>query len=168
MLIGIMTLFFSIRKKSVIGIIISTILIIPIVLTLLMNTIDELSISKKDIISDLKHLQIDLKDDFKIIDNTVTGMPERIQETKVEISERDKKQIVKAITNALNFKSFETKHEIIVDNEQFNTSDKISNFKYPEFYSREVYKNIDNIPTRVSLTLDESRNEIKYRILEGD
>ena len=95
-------------------------------------------------------------------------MPERIQQTKVEISERDKKQIVKAIRNALNFKSFKTEHEIIIDNKQFNTSDKISNLIYPEFYSRGVYKNIDNIPTRVSLTLDESRNEIKYRRLEGD
>jgi len=46
-----------------------------VMLTLLTNTLDELKISKKDVISDLKHVEIELKFEFEIINNNVTGMP---------------------------------------------------------------------------------------------
>ena len=148
---GIGLFIYSRKKKSKIGLTISIFMLLLVGLVLLINTIDEISISKKDIISDLSHINIELKDSFTIINNKVTGMSERIQETEIQISQKDKDRIINEIRNSTNFKSFANKQELIndTDTEQFGTSDKVFNFKYPEFYSRETYTKIDNYPTRI-------------------
>ena len=159
---------YSRKKKSKIGLTISVIMIVFVVLTLLTNTIDEFSISKKDIVVDLKYIDIELKDDFKITNNNVTGMPERIQETEIQISKKDKDRILNEIRNSSNFKSFANKSEQSNDTgtEQFGTSGKIFNFKYPEFYSRETYTKIDNFPTRIFVSIYDKDNTIKYQRIE--
>jgi len=159
---------FSRKKKSKVGLTISIIMLVLVVLTLLTNTIDEFSISKKDILLDLKHIDIELKDDFKITNNNVTGMPERIQETEIQISKKDKDRIINEIRNSPNFKSFANESELNndKDTEQFGTSGKIFNFKYPEFYSRETYTKIDNFPTRLFLSIYDNSNTIKYQRIE--
>ena len=159
---------YSRKKKSKIGLTISVIMIVFVVLTLLTNTIDEFSISKKDIVLDLKYIDIELKDDFKITNNNVTGMPERIQETEIQISKKDKDRILNEIRNSPNFKSFANKSELSndTDTEQFGTSGKIFNFKYPEFYSRETYTKIDNFPTRIFVSIYDKDNTIKYQRIE--
>ena len=73
----------SIKRKSKIGIIISILIGIFVTLCLSINTLDELTHTKKDVLNDLIYVDIDLKNNFKIIDNTVSGMPERNQETKI-------------------------------------------------------------------------------------
>jgi hypothetical protein len=166
--IGIGLFIYSKRKKSKVGLTISVVMIILVILALLTNTIDKFTISKKDIVSDLKHINIELKDDFKITHNKVTGMPERIQETEIQISKQDKDRIVNEIRNSENFKSFASESELSkdTDTEQFGTSDKIFNFKYPEFYSRETYTKIDDFPTRLFLSIYENSNTIKYQRIE--
>jgi hypothetical protein len=144
-LAGIGLLIYSRKKKSKIGLAVSIAMLLLVIFVLLTNTIDELSISKKDIVSDLKYINIELKDDFEIKNNNVTGMPERIQETEIQITQKDKDRIIGEIKNSANFKSFVNEQELATDTdtEQFGTSGKIFNFKYPEFYSRETYTNID-------------------------
>lgn len=166
--IGIGLFIYSKKKKSKIGLTISVIMIAVVILALLTNTIDEFTISKKDIISDLKHIDIELKDDFKITNNKVTGMPERIQKTEIQISQNDKDRIISEIRNSTNFKSFANEKELANDmeTEQFGTTDKIFNFKYPEFYSRETYKKIDNFPTRLFISVYDNTNIIKYQRIE--
>ncbi|MBK9359580.1 MAG: hypothetical protein IPN08_19770 [Bacteroidales bacterium] len=139
-----------------------------IILALLTNTIDELTISKKDVITDLKYIDVNLKDDFEISNNKVTGMPERIQETEIQITQNDKDRLISEIKNSVNFKSFANELEIANDNdtEQFGTSGKIFNFKYPSFYSRETYAIIDNIPTRLFVTIYDDTKTLKYQRVE--
>jgi hypothetical protein len=166
--IGIGLFIYSIRKKKKTGLVISSIMLLFVGFILLINTIDEISISKTDIISDLSHINIVLKDDFKITNNKVTGMPERIQETEIQISQKDKDRIVNEIINSTNFKSYSNAQELIndYDNDQFGTSSKIFNFKYPEFYSRETYTKIENFPTRLFLSIYNESNTIKYQRVE--
>lgn len=153
---------------SKVGLTISLILVVLAVLALLTNTIDEFTVSKKDIITDLKHIDIELEDDFKITNNKVTGMPERVQETEIHVTQQDKDRIISEIRNSANFKSFTNEQELAKDNdiEQFGTSDKIFNFRYPEFYSRETYTKIDNFPTRLFVSIYDNSNTIKYQKIE--
>lgn len=167
--IGIGLFIYSKKKKSKIGLTISVIMITVVALALLTNTIDEFTISSEDIISDLKLIDIELKNDFKIINNKVTGMPERIQETEIKISPNDKDRIINEIINASNFKSFANEEALTndADSEQFEITGKIFNFKYPEFYSRETYTKIDNLPTIFLITIYDNSNIIKYQKIEG-
>lgn len=162
-LIGFIVLGFSIKIKSIIGILISIILIVPIILLCTANTIDELSISKKDVILDLKYLEIDLKNDFKIIANSVTGMPERIQMTKLKISKNDEKNIIQLIRNASNSKLVTSTNNAVVKSD---FSDTIKNFEHNTFYSREILKTIDNYPTRLYLSIEEGSNILEYQRIE--
>jgi len=166
--IGFGLFIYSRKKKSRFGLIISVVMIVLVILALLTNTIDEFTISKKDLISDLRHINIQLKDDFKIINNKVTGMPERIQETEIQITQKDKDRIIIEIRNSTNFKSFANEKELAndMDTEQFGTTDEIFNYKYPEFYSRETYTKIDNIPTRLFISIYDNSNTIKYQRFE--
>ena len=168
-LAGIGLLIYSRKKKSKIGLAVSIIMISIVVFALLTNTIDELRISKKDIVSDLRNINIELKDDFKITYNNVTGMHERIHETEIQISNNDKDRIIKEIRSSSNFKEFSNDQELINDTntEQFGTSDKIFNFKYPRSYSRETYLNIDNFPTRLFVTIYENSNTLRYERIEN-
>lgn len=162
-LIGVVILFFSIRKKSIIGILCSVILVSPLILLITINFIDELSITKKDVVSDLTHLELNLQDDFKIIENSVTGMPERIQSTKLQISKDDKKRMIHIIQNASNFRTNTFKNDMT---EQFDVNDIVENYKFSAYYAREVFKIIDDYPTRLVLTIDERSNIIKYQRIE--
>lgn len=165
---GIGLLIYSRKKKSKIGLTISIIMLSLVGLVLLTNTIDEISISKKDIVSDLSHINIELKDDFKIVNNKVTGMPDRMQETEIQISQRDKDRIISEIKNSSNFKSFTNGHSYRDDDMgQFVISDKVFNFKYPEFYSKETYTRIDNFPTIITISIYDESNIIKYQRIEN-
>ncbi len=167
--IGIGLFIYSIKKKSTIGLIISIIIFLLVGLVLLTNTIDERSISKKDIISDLSHINIELKDNFTITSNKVTGMPERIQETEIQISQKDKDRIISEIRNSTNFRSFANSQELIKDKVtgQLGTIDKVFNYKYPKFYSRQTYTKIDNYMTRLFLSIYDETNIIKYQRIEN-
>ena len=95
-------------------------------------------------------------------------MPERIQETEIQITQKDKDRIIIEIRNSTNFKSFANEKELAndMDTEQFETTDEIFNYKYPEFYSRETYTKIDNIPTRLFISIYDNSNTIKYQRFE--
>lgn len=161
-------LIYSKKKKSKFGWTISIALVAMVMLALLTNTIDESTISKKDIITNLKYIDIALKDDFEIVNNKVTGMPERLQETVIQITQNDKDRLISDIKNSANFLSFAEEQEIANDNdtEQFGTSGKMFNFKYPSCYSRATYSIIDNIPTRLFVTIYDDTNTLKYQRIE--
>ncbi len=159
---------YSKEKNSKVGLAISIVMIVMVVLALLTNTIDELTISKKDVINDLKYIDIELKDDFKITNNKVIGMPERIQKTEIEISKEDKDRLINDIKNSANFKSFTNEQEIANDTESlpYTINGKVFNFKYPKFYSREIFSEIENFSTRIFLSIDNNSNTLKYQKIE--
>lgn len=167
-IIGISLFIISKKKKSKFGIGISILLFIIVILSFMTNSIDEWTISKKDVISDLSHVNIKLQDNFKIIKNDVSGMPERIQKTTIEISPEDKNRIIEKIKTSKNYKSYSGKQDITNDNDQteFGFSREIYNFHYPEFYSIETYTEIDNYPTKLFVSIDKKRNIIEYQRIE--
>ncbi len=164
LILGIGVFIYSKKKKSKIGLIISSLLLLLVTLILFTNNIDELSISKKDIVSDLKHIDIELGDDFEIISNKVTGMPDRIQETEINISKKDKDKIINEIRNSPNF--INDAKELANETQSLSTSDKIFNFEYPIFYSRETFIKIDNFPTRFFVSINKKNNTLLFQKIE--
>ncbi len=162
--LGILLLINSLKRKSIISFLISIVLMSPMILISSTNYIDEVSISKKDVISDLKHLDTNLKDDFKIKENTVTGMPERIQETELEISTNDKHRIIEIAKNGINSITFNKEKALNADTSSIKS--EISYVGHPSFYSIEIYKNIDHYPTRIILTIYRKGNILKYQRIE--
>jgi len=133
-------------------------MLIMAITVLLSNTIDEFTISKKDVISDLSHLGIELKDDFKIIHNTVSGMPERIQETEIEISPKDKVRLITKIKD-MNGSPLSYNEQVPIDTNTLNSSE-------PTFYLRETSMKIDNIYTQFFFSISEENNIIRYQRIE--
>ena len=99
-LVSIIILIISIKNKSIIWILFSTIFLLFLVSFLFINKLDEVRICNDDVKNDLKFLKIDLKDNFYIIDNKIEGMPERYQYTKLKISEKDRNRLINEIKNS--------------------------------------------------------------------
>lgn len=173
LLIGLLILFFwlfiyYIKKRSKAGIVISSIGFICVLSVFLINNIDELTISKENVKNDLKHIDIELNADFEIKKNTVSGMSERNQLTEIVLSKSEIKKIITKIKQSNNFKEYKNNNEVYDDDISLNQpiEGQIINIKYPEFYSREIYKEIDNIPTRIFLSVYEEKNILKYQKIE--
>lgn len=145
------------------GIIIFTLVLICSYV-LLLNQIDEYTITKDEVRKGLQPLNIVLQDHFEIIHNDVSGMPDRIQVTKLRISNRDKQAIISSIQTAKNRKLYKSTADVI--NDTTYTKDEISNKIFPEFYERQVYRIVDNIPTRIILTLSPNSHDVTYQRVE--
>lgn len=159
---------YSRKRKSKVGIVISLVAITCLLSILFTNNIDELTISKEDVIKDLKQIEIELNSNFEIRNNTVSGMPERNQTTEIEISKTEIDKIITEIKQSENFKEYKTESEVYNNDISLNVplNGQILNIKYPEYYSRELYKEIDNIPTRIFLTVYEGKNILEYQKME--
>jgi len=160
----------SIKKKSVVGIIISSIMAFFLCYILSLNTIDELSINNNDVNKDLAIFDIHLNNDFKIIDNNVSGIVERNQETKIEIHKEDAGKVTNEIKVSKNFRDLSNTQEILKDTSVRSglNPNEILNYKYPDSYSKEVYTDIDNIPTHVYLYIKvlNGKNILHYKKIE--
>ncbi|MCI9844555.1 hypothetical protein [Flavobacterium pectinovorum] len=152
---------YSKKKKSKVGIVISSIALVCILSIFFINNIDELTISKEDVKKDLKQIDIEFNTNFEIKKNTVSGMPERNQKTVIEISKSEIERIINEIKHSENFKEYENNISL-----HLTFEGQILNIKYPKYYSRELYKEIDNIPTQIYLTVYEGKNILEYQIIE--
>ena len=153
-------LFISFKKKRKFGIIVSSIFFLILISFYFSNDIEELTFGKEEVKNDLKNLNITFNDDFKIIDNKISGMPERYQDTKLLISKKDRNKIIYDIKNSKNFKKLKNEKEII------NNSEEILNFKYPDFYSKEILKKNDNYPTKILIFINDNCDTINYQRIE--
>ena len=158
---------YSKKRKSKVGIAISLIAFTCLLAILFTNNIDELTITKEDVKKDLKQINIELNTDFKIKKNTVSGMPERNQTTEIEMSKVEIEKIITEIKHSKNFKEYKNDSELYNDDISLNIpfDGQILNIKYPDYYSRELYKEIDNIPTRMFVTIYEEKNILDYQIM---
>ena len=158
----------SIRRKNKIGIILPLIFFLFVGYLFSLNYIDEKKIANDDVKKDLSVVGLKLDDNFKILENNVSGMPERNQNTKIEISNTDKQRLITEIIKSKNYKDLKSDEDIAKDSEKDDryTSKEILNYKYPEFYSREFYTYIDNIPTRFFLQINLKSNILEYQKIE--
>lgn len=167
--VGVVCVVRSIRKKSKIGLVFSSLLVIFVISVLFINKIDQVTFSKDDAKADLKNLNIDLKNEFKIVSNRVSGMPERYQETTVEINEKDKSRIIQEIVESKNYLHFTNRDNYLQDTRtgNFKLDDSIYNFSYSGIYLRETYSRIEGYPTIIFLKVYDTTNTIKYSIIEN-
>lgn len=168
-LISISLLIYFIKKRKIVGIVICSVFCLIFISLFFINDIDAIQINKNDVKEDLKFLNVSLDTDFKILNNKVTGMPERFQETEIEISNLDRKKIISNIKKSKNFKILKTGEEIIKDAETDNifNNKNFLNFQFSDFYSREIYIEVHNIPTRFFLQIKDNSNKLSYQRIEN-
>ncbi len=156
------------KKKSIVGLIVSFIIILGIIYVFLINNIDEWTISKKDVIADLKNINLELKDNFEIINNKVTGLSERNQETEILVSTKDKLVIIENIEHSSDYKDFKNEKAYLSDTtiNPINKEGQIISYSNGDEFHREKYSLMDNYPTRISLTLDRKSNIVSYERIE--
>lgn len=163
-IIGIFLLIYSIKKKWKIGIAISIVLLVLVTMGLFTNQIDRLTTTKADLRQQLGYAQIDLQDDFRIIGNSISGMPERLQITKLLISKNDRKRIINNIEKSRNFQTF-TSSDSLTNNTNLSTG-KIGesfNASCPEFYVRELSALVDDYPTEIQVSIDAGSDTLIYQ-----
>ena len=153
------------KRKSKIGIVLTLIVLICLSSIFFMNNIDELTITKEDVRKDLKQINIELKSNFEIKENTVSGLPERNQKTVIEISKSEIDKIIDEIKHSENFKEYKNNSDVYNNDISLDVplNGQVLNIKYPEYYSREFYIEIDNIPTRIFLSVYEGKNILEYQ-----
>lgn len=132
----------SIKRKSIVGIGISSILILILSSLLFINNFDENNLSKQQVKNDLYIIDIELNDDFSIVSNKISGMPERYQETIISISKNDALKVISEM-KGLNSKIISKR-----------------------IHYKEVYLETDNIPTRLIVSLEDGSHLLKYQKLE--
>ena len=105
-LIGIIYLGYWIPKKMgkrKMGILISRILAIGIVLVILSMVFEDNLFSKSDAKEYLAKQQIELKDNFKILENKSGGFMDYYHKFELEISDEDKNRLINQITSEQNY-----------------------------------------------------------------
>lgn len=163
-IVAIILLIRSLKRKSNGGIGCSILIFAFVIFILLGNTIDEMNLDKDDVRNDLKFLGVELIEEFEILDNDVTGMPERYQETELKVSKNDVAKLISRIINSKNF--VDSSKGVINKNKFSGLESEILNFEYPEFYARELNIEINGIPTHLILSIDKISNDVRYQKFE--
>ncbi|MEI8086018.1 MAG: hypothetical protein WCG93_07365 [Paludibacter sp.] len=170
-IISVPFIYFFLKKKGKpkLGIIISSLIILFVLSQLFTNEIDEYLFFKSSAKDNLKLAHIELKDDFKIIDNKVTGMPERTQKTKLEISENDKKRIINEIKYS---KSYNHINYGGILQQLLKTHNNMNRIIYTNYfcqgkYCREsFYRDNEYIPVLITVILSDENNIIEIERVE--
>lgn len=160
----------TIRKRSKIGMIVYSTILLVLLSLLYINEIDEISYSKSDAKKDLQLANLFLNDDFEIIKNDVVGMPERFQETELKISEPDKIRIINEIKNGKSFKKLNQSR--ILYSQMWNEKsprNKIvfTNYYHNNHYVREsYYREKEYVPILLEVSVTEKTNILKLSRIE--
>lgn len=158
------------RGKTKIGLIVSGPITIFCFSVLFMNSIDSFTHSKKDVRKDLDYARIELFEDFDIVNNDVSGMPERFQKTSLSISDNDKDRIIKEIENSDDFRIIDEKQVFLRTNNygKFERNKThIANYKYRDEFVRESCNKKDNyVPIVLLISLKKESNNIVYSRIE--
>ena len=161
--------YFTIKKKSKVGVIVSSIGLVFLITIIFTNEIDQLTHSKSDVREDLKFAKIVLNEDFDILQNEVYGMPERFQETRIKISTSDLNRLIKEIKS--DPKYHHSEQEQILRDEMYSNPKKNSivtaSYKYRDNVIRESYfKEDDYIASLFIVRLKENQNVLEYKRIE--
>jgi hypothetical protein len=156
--------------KPKLGILFAFLIVLFVALMLFTNNLDEISYSKTDARKDLQLANLFLNDDFEIIKNEVTGMPERFQKTELKISEHDKIRIINEIKNGKSFKKLNESRALYIQTLNENSPrNKIvfTNYFYNNQYVREsYYREKDYVPILMEINLTEKSNILELNRIE--
>lgn len=133
-----------------------------------MNTIDAFTHTKSDVLTDLAIAKLVLKNDFEIMNNDVTGFPERMQKTSLKISYADAYRISNEIKDGDEYKTRYQTH-ILERTNWHNTNDtiKTTDYYFNGDYVRESYKKNNNyVPISMIVSLNVFGKTIEYERIE--
>ncbi|WP_322549130.1 hypothetical protein [Flavobacterium psychraquaticum] len=154
-------------KKKKLGIILASLLASIVILPILFLTFESYFYFKSDAIEDLKIAEITLNENFKILDNKITGLPEYYQITKLEISTNDKNRIINKIKNSQDFFVNDNYNFLLNSNNNIDSDKIIANYRFEEEIIRETYeKKSGFVPISLMLILNEKSNIIELRRVE--
>jgi len=159
--------FFKKLGKKRTGLILALFFISIAITPVLFLTFESNFYFKSDVIKDLKIAEVTLNDNFKIIENKITGVPEYYQTTKLEISKNDKERIISEIRNSPDYFVYD-KYNFLQDSNKNNESSKIiANYSFSEKYIKESYeKKKGFVPVTVMVILNKKSNNLEIRRIE--
>jgi hypothetical protein len=156
------------RKKS--GIVVATILALIVIIPFLSIVLEGTFYSKTDVIADLKLANLKLDDNFEIISNKVTGIPERYQYTELKLAARDIDRIISEIKNGKNFRRLtETR---MLYNEMWNEKNIRNKVIFTDYllgdkYTREsYYRHDDYVPILMIVSLKANSDTLAFERIE--
>jgi hypothetical protein len=158
------------KGKPKLGMLIASIIILFVISCYFTNDIDQTLYSKSDVKMDLKMSNLYLKDDFEILKNKVDGMPERFQDTEIQITETDKERIISEIKNGKNFKKSQ-KSRILYD-QTWNENGIKNKVVFTDYYFNEqfiresYYRKDEYVPILMIVSLSENSNILKFSRIE--
>lgn len=161
--------FFDFRKfgHKKTAIIVSSVLMFLALNCIFGNHIDEFFHFKSDVIEDLKLVNLNLKDDFQIINNEVVGFPERYQKTKLKISEQDKNRIISKIKNGKYFVQTDKWRPLYYKMMGKNCEGFFANYQNEKKYFRESYSQKEGYVAISAYTvINIDSNEIEFNKIE--
>lgn len=168
LLLTALVVFYVLRnKRPILGVLLSFVIVLPVVSIVFGNQIEALFYSKNDIIKDLKLANIELKNEFKVLENDISGFPERYQDTKLEISKYDRDRILYQISQSANFKQVENLSILNVDRFSSEHAVKnvvvIRNYQCNKNYIREAYfQENDHVPITTTIKISRKSNILTY------
>ena len=163
-------LFFKRRGKKWLGILIAFVIVVFAFSVLFMNTIDEVTHTKNDTRGDLKFASITLNDEFKVIENDVSGMPERLQHTKIKVSVMDRDRIIREISSAPDFVEAKTSSLLFdkyIKGETKGKASHTANYRFGLNYFREsLFDDGVHVPIRIVAYLNPQTDTMVYDRIE--
>ncbi|SHO74102.1 hypothetical protein [Flavobacterium cucumis] len=154
-------------QKKKLGIIIGSILASIVITPILFLTFESHFYFKSDAIEDLKIAEITLNDNFKIIGNKITGLPEYYQFTKLEISKNDRNRIINEIRNSQDFFVHDNYNFLLNANNNIESDKLIANYRFENEIIRETFeKKTGFVPISLMVILNEKSNILEIRRIE--
>ena len=159
------------RGKRKLGIVIAIVLALIVIIPLLSLGLEGRFYNKTDAMEDLKLANLKLNDDFEIISNKVTGMPERFQYTELRLTKKDRNRIIYEIKNGVNFKK--SKKTRILRNEMWGKNSirnevVFTDYQWNNEFIRESYYRQDNyVPTLMIVSLKENSDTLRFERIEN-
>lgn len=155
-------LIYSIRLKSKPFIILASFLLIPTLMLIFMNQIDEVRYNKNDVRADLGFMDVRLNEDFQIVKKDIRGIPKRNHTVKLILDEKDRSRLLEDIQNSENFEVYNSLNEGPESDGFDETIEIVYNSKYPEFYSKHFFHAVETYPIRFRLYIDEDSDTVTY------
>lgn len=152
----------SIIKKYTIGKIISTLLILILLYPFFDNLYSAFTL-KNDIKEDLRTLNLELDDNFDVIENSMSDnfLGKRVN-PKIEISNKDRMKLIGQIVTSENYMELKNENDYQILRQEYYNSKLLYNFKYPYYYSRKINTKIENKLVVIDLKIDLRKDILEY------
>jgi glucan phosphoethanolaminetransferase (alkaline phosphatase superfamily) len=168
-LIGIVYLSYWIPKKMgkrKLGIILSRILSVGLVIIVLSFIFEDNLYSKTDAKKSLSERNIELKDDFRILDNQSGGLRDYYHRFELEISESDKNRLIDKITSELNYTN-EIQNSFHLPDKAINRNEGdtlFANYQTDWDYKSEIYypNGKGYTPTYKIISISKKENKLTF------